>query len=279
MPIEQNTDAQIVYVHSESMNRELPMMVFLPKSYHQSDRVFPVVELLHGMTSQWNDICEENLHGLYPPTHGMGELADEWQVIIAAPITGNHFYLDSPLKPEIQMATYVGKEVPVFMDANYRTTGDRWGRIIAGFSMGGFGAVRIYCLYPDTFQCCLVRAGVADRAVDYKEGRSEPSATMLEIAGPYKGNEEFYDSQCNCSVLMENLKGRSDAAMVIECGREDGLLSHNQLLRDTAAKLGIDHIYAEYPGGHQWGMQPFRSMLCHLQQFRPTILPEPLQPL
>ena len=270
MTTEINTDAIIGQVHSDSMNRDLPMMVFLPGSYHQSDKSYPVVEMLHGRTGQWKEILEENLHGLYPPTHGMQELADEWQVIIAAPITGNNYYMDSPVKPDIQMTTYVGEEVPAYMDANYRTIADRSGRIVAGFSMGGFGAVRTICKYPDTFRCCLTRAGVCDRTVEYKAGKSEPKEELLEIIGPYKGNEEFYDSECNNSVLMENLKGL-DVAMVIECGRDDGLFSHSQKFRDTALKLDISHIYAEYPGGHQWGMQPLRNLLCHVQQFCPTI--------
>ena len=50
-------------------------------------------------------------------------------------------------------------------------------------------------------------------------------------------------------------------------------------MHEKLLKMNFPHIYTEYPGGHVWGLQPFRSLLTALQQFRPTINPAPAEAL
>jgi len=159
----------LVMVPSPSMDREMPVLVFLPGNYKKSRKRFPVVFKLHGRCGEAAMMNEEGLRTMHNAGVGMLEFADMFHVIIVAPIVGNTFYLDSPLMPEIRMSTYVGRELPDFIDNNYRTEGRREGRILAGFSMGGYGAVSTLCRYPDTFSLALSRSGVMDLAFGPKD--------------------------------------------------------------------------------------------------------------
>jgi S-formylglutathione hydrolase FrmB len=41
-------------------------------------------------------------------------------------------------------------------------------------------------------------------------------------------------------------------AIFIDCGTEDGLISHARALRAELRRLGMTPAYAEWPGKHDW---------------------------
>ena len=164
-------------VHSPSMNRDLPVLVFLPSDYASSGKNYPVIYFLHGTNDQ--PLTEKGLRTLYSPALGMKETADIFHVIIVTPIVGNSYYLDSPVKKESLFATYTGVELPAFVDSHYRTLANREGRILAGFSMGGYGAVSLLCRYPDTFSVALERSGVMNPATGIEDLDWDDTAIRL----------------------------------------------------------------------------------------------------
>src|SRR5450432_386502 len=50
-------------------------------------------------------------------------------------------YFDSPIDSSSRYETYIGREVPDYIDAHYNTIKDRTGRAITGLSMGGHGGL------------------------------------------------------------------------------------------------------------------------------------------
>jgi S-formylglutathione hydrolase FrmB len=70
--------------------------------------------------------------------------ADEYKVLIVCPDGGNSsWYFDSPVDSTMKYETYIGKEVPDYIDAHYKTIKNRTARAITGLSMGGHGALFI----------------------------------------------------------------------------------------------------------------------------------------
>ena len=138
--------------------------------------------------------------------------------------------------------------------------------------MGGYGAVSLLCRYPGTFSASLSHAGALDPAfsIHYHQG-SEPLSWMQDILGDYWENPGVYREH-NALHLLNRLKGRDDVFVALEVGREDVLIDVNRDARDWLDKPGIPHIYAEYPGGHQWGPERLLSLLPHLQYWRNTRL-------
>ena len=259
----------LVMAPSASMDRELPVLVFLPGNYASTDKRFPVLFKLHGRCGDAEKMNEEGLRTMHNPGVKMLELADMFQLIIVAPIVGNTFYLDSPLRPEVRMSTYVGRELPAFIDERYRTEDSRGGRILAGFSMGGYGAVSTLCRYPETFSMALSRSGVMDLAFGPKD-LGWDNAAAEDLIGPYAEDPDAFEEQ-SCFTLIESIKDRDDVAIVLECGQKESLLQSNRNFRQKLLDLDFPHIYAEYPCEHTWGRFPLLSLLCHMQQFRETI--------
>ena len=246
----------------------MPVLVFLPTNYASSKLKYPTVYLLHGVNNQ--PLTEQGIRGLNNPATKILEMAELFQVIIVTPITGNSFYINSPIDTTAQFATYVGEEIPKFIDQNFRTTNTREGRFLAGFSMGGYGAVSLLCRYPETFSVAINRAGVLNLATGVQDLNWDDAAFPIPVLGSYWKNQESYHLN-SCFNLIHKLKARKDVAIIVEVGRDDFLYKTNHQFRNVLEEFKIPYIYAEYPGGHEWNANCFLSMFGHLQVFRKTV--------
>ncbi len=256
-------------IRSATMGRDIPALIFSPTGSEQVP--LPVVYMLHGTTQL--PPSEESLRKLNGEGSKTQELADMFRVRIVTPLTGLSYFMDSPLKPEYRFATFIGEELPKYMDANFATIPKREARFLAGFSMGGYGAVSLLCRYPDTFSVALARAGVLNLATTiddlHWDGVFEP---IVELLGdPFTQREEYHKN--NCFTLINHIRERKDVHVVIQIGREDFLYKTNYAFHQRLKELGISHIYSEFPGGHGWNMNALRSLLSDLQYFAPTQFP------
>ncbi|MCK5788998.1 MAG: hypothetical protein KAH32_08360, partial [Chlamydiia bacterium] len=216
-----NSDATYKYgeiekVHSKVMDRDLPVLVFTPKSYSKKGDKLPVVYLLHGTIGLNIDapLEEKKLRELYNPDIKIQEAADYYNVIIVAPLVGDTYYLDSPVIKEMRFSTYVGEELPKYIDSKYNTISNRDSRYLAGFSMGGYGAVSLLCRYPDTFSVALNRSGVMNLSalvddLDWDDN-FEPINIML---GNYWDNPKTWHLN-SCFNLVNHIRHRDDVAIV-----------------------------------------------------------------
>lgn len=110
---------------------------------------------------------------------------------------------------------------------------------IGGLSMGGYGALRLGLKYPDRFASIWAHsAGLRLLDEHFLERLDDPDDASVD-------------------VQAERLKARLDAgergpAISFDCGTEDELLDRNRDLHRHLEAIGLEHHYAEYPGGHTW---------------------------
>lgn len=119
--------------------------IYLPKGYANSAKRYPVVYLLHG----YNDVPTS-----WADKAGIVEMADRMiaagvllPCILVMPSAGRSWYIDGPEKME---TAFIDDLIPQ-IDTHYRTRTDRSGRMLAGLSMGGYGAMRLALRHPDRF--------------------------------------------------------------------------------------------------------------------------------
>ncbi|MGB0854474.1 MAG: S-formylglutathione hydrolase [Pikeienuella sp.] len=149
---------QLTIAHeSTSTGTTMRVAVFLPP--HDGPR--PVVMFLSGLT------CTEDN---FTQKAGAQQMAAALGLILVAPDTsprgegvanddgydlgqGAGFYVDAteaPWAPHFSMYSYVSKELPALIDAEFATDSDRWA--ISGHSMGGHGALTVGMKNPDRFK-------------------------------------------------------------------------------------------------------------------------------
>jgi len=140
------------------------------------------------------------------------------------------------------------------IDKDFRTIADRKGRIIAGLSMGGFGAVKFGLKYPEMFSLVGSFSGAVG-ASSYRTVDELPPSLQKILVGTFgepggdthKANDLF---KIVTDAWPQKIKAMPFIYM--SCGTEDFLIQNN---RDFLALLNqkrIPHEYREMPGGHNW---------------------------
>ncbi len=128
--------------------------IYLPPGYESSDKVYPVIYLLHGFGGNERSFVDEvgeNFAVFLLDTMIENDVLKE--VIIVMPNAknkyGGSYYLNSELIGNYE--DYIVKEIVSYIDSNYRTIKDREARAIAGASMGGYGGITLAMKHPETY--------------------------------------------------------------------------------------------------------------------------------
>ena len=129
---------------SAALGHTMRYIVYLPDGYQSSKLHYPVLYLLHGAGGDersWQDLghIEEKASrliasGAIPPA------------IIVMPGCPACWWVDGARE---HVETAFWSDLVPLMDVRYRTIETRGGRLIAGLSAGGYGAVRFALRYPD----------------------------------------------------------------------------------------------------------------------------------
>jgi enterochelin esterase-like enzyme len=144
--------------HSVTMGEDISYNVYLPAGYSSTAKQYPVLYLLHGRgdsMSAWTQVKskldEMIADGTIPATIA---------IMPDAPWSSRaSYYVDSAYKgsdPGRPVETAFTKDLINYVDATYRTIPARDGRIIGGYSMGGYGAIRYSLAHPDLFAASIV---------------------------------------------------------------------------------------------------------------------------
>jgi len=225
-----------VSIYSNAMKKELKCVVIKPFNYKESKQPFPVVYLLHGYGGWYSNWI------IRVPQ--LKEQSDALNMIIVCPDGGNNWYFDSPLDPLVQYETHVAKEIPAYIDTQYKTIKDRSSRAISGLSMGGHGGLFLGFRHAEFFGACGSMSG----AVDLNGIRNS-----FEIRKLIGDTIQYADNWKNLSVMniIENYP-KDSVAIIIDCGVADFLFKANQQLHQKMVQLKIPHDYTERPGKHDW---------------------------
>jgi S-formylglutathione hydrolase FrmB len=254
-----------ITVYSTAMQRSLNAAVVLPDSYRKSKKPYPVLYLLHGGQGSFRDWLTRP-----PDSMLLHTLADQYNIIIVTP-EGDRtsYYFDSPLDKESQFETFISKEVVEKIDSTYRTVKDRNGRIIAGLSMGGHGAMFIAARHPERYCAAGSMSGVMNIntntwkvPADFAKSRAENFARLL---GPAKDTLDPYPGYTIVD-LADTLK-KNDVKLIFDVGVDDFLIEPNRDLHRRLVANGTPHDYTERPGKHEWpywqNALPYQLLFFH----------------
>jgi pimeloyl-ACP methyl ester carboxylesterase len=124
-------------------------LIYLPPSYADGNKRYPVVYILHGFTQD-----ENGLEFLYQEYQKMLLIRGTVQEMILVFANGNNKFGGSNFRssPTIgDYETYIARELVAHIDATYRTIPQRDSRGITGCSMGGHGAIHLALTFPDVY--------------------------------------------------------------------------------------------------------------------------------
>lgn len=238
-------------VASASMSRTLRAAVVLPETYRKARKqAFPVLYLLHGGSGSFRDWLTKT-----PDKTLIQRMADQYNLIIVTPDGDpTSYYFDSPQIKTSQFETFISKELIDKIDNTYRTVRDRKGRIIAGLSMGGHGAMFISARHPDLYAAAGSMSGVMNiNTATWKvpaEFAKSRAGNFAKLLGPAAPGDAPYPGY-TIVTLADKLKANG-LPLIFDSGVDDFLIEGNRDLHRQLVENKTPHDYTERPGAHTW---------------------------
>jgi len=256
-------------IASAAMQKTYKAAVVLPASYAKNKKAnYPVLYLLHGAFGHFSDWLSKT-----PDRQLLHRLADQHQLIIVNPEGETFsFYLDSPVNPGSRFETYLTQEVREKIDQTYRTVRDRKGRLIAGLSMGGHGALYLAARHPDLYGAAGSMSGALDLSSLNRKLTPAEAAERKKLFEPLLGPLGTTPDPYAANSVINLLEQLHQAAMplIIDCGIEDGLIEINREVHRRLLYQHTPHDYTERPGGHTW--EYWQTALPYQLQFFQQVL-------
>jgi S-formylglutathione hydrolase FrmB len=229
---------------SAALQRKWSYAVYLPDGYETSNLNYPVLYLLHGHGQDlyaWTNFGhiqptadELIVHGEIPPA------------IIVMPDAGMTWYVDRKEK----METAVIRDLVGDVQQTFRVIDDRKGRVIAGLSMGGYGALRFVLKYPEMFAA----AGLLSPAIYDSEPPQNSGARRAGVFGAAEFDAQVW-KELNYPALWDAYLAKKVAVpMYINSGDDDDFFIEAEATRlySLLRKNGQPAELRIVDGAHKW---------------------------
>jgi putative tributyrin esterase len=218
---------------SSAISGTARLNVLVPRG---GERRYPVLYLQHGLGGTYESFCTQS---------DLEVFAQELDLIVVMPHAGDGWFCNDPRPGGPAWEDHLAMEVVDFVDANFPTIAAREGRALAGFSMGGYGAMMLAMKHADRFAAVSAHAGSFAFGHAIRPDRPERTAFMQAVAPP-GGQYDLWE-------LAAKLAGRTpELAIRFDVGTDDHQLPYNRQFHARLEELKIGHEYEEVQGGHEW---------------------------
>lgn len=219
--------------------------IYLPAAYEQ-DRAqrFPVVYWLHGSGGGLPGIPRVAAHfdeaiesGKTPPC-----------LIVFVNGMPNGMYVDwkdgsAPLE------TVFVKELVPLIDSTYRTIATREGRMLDGYSMGGYGSARLGFKYPELFRAISIMGGGPLQPELNQTPRAGKKRAEEVLNRVYGGDQQYFISVSPRRFANENAETIAKGSLVRQvCGDQDETFQNNLEFHQHLEQLKIPHTWQVLKG-------------------------------
>jgi enterochelin esterase-like enzyme len=247
-------DAAYVHVHGTVSRfylaspalggRRQPVDVYLPPGYtRQPGRRYPVMYLLHGVPGRPAAFLE---------TVRMGVVEDELvalhrarPMILVMPFGSTGAFTDEEWANGVGRhdgwETFVARDLVHAVDGRYRTVRDARGRVLAGLSEGGYGALNIGLHHPGEFRVLESWSGY-QKADDIGSVFGH-RRTLLQANSP----------ALTLDTAAAKLR-RAHTYFWFYSGTDDRYRTQNAAFAEALGRAGLSHRFFLVRGGHNWAL-------------------------
>jgi putative tributyrin esterase len=237
---ENQIHTETIQFKSQLVGKVLPYDIVLPPGYglFSARRIrYPVIYLLHGWNSHYDSWLSRT---------ALAQYASEHQLIIITPEGNNGWYTDSATISTDKYESYILQELIPDVDKRFRTVAERRGRAIAGFSMGGYGALKLGLKHPELFALVASISGALDATSRTDDGSIMQTFGALDSA-ERKSNDVLR--------LAEEFPAERIPLLpyfYLDCASDDQWLNINQRFAKILQDRKVPLEFRQLPGDHSW---------------------------
>ena len=240
---------------SNLLHSSVRYCVFLPASYSAPDsrtKKYPVLYLLHGLGGTHQTMA---MDGEWTKLQDLRRDKKVGEFVVVSPEAWDTFYINSR-DGRTPYSDFFLQEFMPFIECSYRIRATRTARGITGFSMGGYGALRMALAHPDLFGSVSSHSGALVRDPPQPVSAIvSPGNMVVEIFEKVFGNpidRNFWFRNSPYVLARKNRDALTRMKIYFDCGTEDsfGLYRGATELDQALKLLRIPHEFHLYPGGH-----------------------------
>jgi S-formylglutathione hydrolase FrmB len=229
--------------------------VYLPASYSAAGsetRKYPVLYLLHGLGGNQQTMAIDGEWNVLQDLRRDRKVGD---FLVVSPDAWDTFFINSE-DGKTLFGDFFVRELMPFIERTYRVRAIRAARGITGFSMGGYGALRIAFGNPELFGSVSAHSAALmrdpPRAVGATASSGDPAAQLLVRVFGDPIDAKFWEVNSPFVLARKNVAAVSRMKIYFDCGTEDsyGFYRGASELDQTLASLKIPHEFHLYSGGH-----------------------------
>lgn len=226
--------------YSSELKKNTQVCVLLPEG--ESDAPCKTIWLLHGLTDD---------HTAWTRYTAIERYARDRRLAVVMPNADRSWYTNTAYG--VNYFNYITEELPKLCHRHFRGMSEaRKDNIIAGLSMGGYGALKMALSRPEQYGACISLSGALDIT---RKGRPCDLSEWRSIFGyDLESPDALAGSGHDLFTLAEHLKRKELPFPHISmwCGLSDSLIGVNQDFDRHLTALGVSHTYEESEGDHSW---------------------------
>jgi len=247
-------------IYSKTLHMDTQLGVILP----QDSRPHNYLTLKEGIRAREVPRTLILLHGLSDSASvwwrrtSIERYAEEYDIAVIMPEVYKSFYQN--MKYGDDYFTYISEELPELCSTLFHISVEPEDLLIAGLSMGGYGALKCALTYPERyFACGSFSAGCDIREITASAAKNDeemgPARGFYNTSKAIFGESLEIPDESDVYFLAEHLKDRAEnLRLYMTCGRQDPLYPANQRLRAVFEKCNLKtYIYEDWDGEHEWG--------------------------
>lgn len=242
-------------IQSALLHSSVRYCVYLPASYSAPDaktRRYPVLYLLHGLGGTQQSMA---MNGEWTALQDLRRDSKVGEFVVVSPEAWDTFYINSR-DGRTPYSDFFLREFMPFVERTYRIQATRAARGITGFSMGGYGALRMAFAHPELFGSVSSHSGVLVRDPPQPvSAMVSPGNLASEVFGKVFGNpidRDLWYRNSPYVLARKNREALLRLKIYFDCGTEDsfGLYRGASELDETLKSLKIPHEFHLYSGDH-----------------------------
>ncbi len=228
----------------ETVGVNLPLVVILPDPGKMGGKPVAkrkVLYLLHGLSddaSAWQRYTS------------IETVAAAYGLVVVMPSAGRSFYTDQPNGQKY--FTYLTEELPHYLADVFGLTPRQEDTLIAGNSMGGYGAIKAALLRPELYAAAASFSGVLAIAVLQLLPQTDPR--RKEFALLFGDLDTLPGSEHDPAVWLE--RAAKDPSrlprLFISVSRQEDIYPLSGMFHEACQSLGVQSQYHEEDGAHDW---------------------------
>jgi putative tributyrin esterase len=227
----------------ETVKSNLPLNIIVPEPGMMQGvpvRERKVLYLLHGLSDDASAWQRYSSIETYARLYGL---------VVVMPSSGRSFSIDQPNGQAF--FSYLVDELPRYLEEVFGIVPKRENTLIAGVSMGGYGAMKAALLHPERYSIAASFSGVLSLAIMAMMPDDPRRAEFAQLFGDL---EKLPGSEHDPAVWLQRAVEAHATLpkLFIACARQEDVYPLSVMFTESCRSRGVEVDYHEEDGQHDW---------------------------